>query len=75
MFEVAILEITIRIFKFLWEILPIQPTIQTREIPCPMEPTKPIFGKCSHLLEKGGVLMLLKKTPSFINKPTVALQP
>jgi hypothetical protein len=30
-FEVAILEITIRFFKFVWEILPIQPTIQTRE--------------------------------------------
>ena len=30
-FEIAILEITIRFFKFVWEILPIQPTIQTRE--------------------------------------------
>ena len=30
-FEVAILEITIRFFKFVWEILPIQPTIQTRK--------------------------------------------
>ena len=30
-FEVAILEITVRFFKFVWEILPIQPTIQTRE--------------------------------------------
>ena len=29
-FEVAILEITIRFFKFVWEILPIQPTIQPR---------------------------------------------
>jgi hypothetical protein len=29
-FEVAILEITIRIFKLVWEILPIQPTIQPR---------------------------------------------
>ena len=28
-FEVAILEIIIRIFKFVWEILPIQPTTQT----------------------------------------------
>ena len=26
--KVGILEITIRIFKFVWEILPIQPTIQ-----------------------------------------------
>jgi hypothetical protein len=30
-FEVAILEITLRFFKFVWEILPIQPTIHTRE--------------------------------------------
>jgi hypothetical protein len=27
-FEVAILEITIRFFKFVWEILPIRPAIQ-----------------------------------------------
>jgi hypothetical protein len=27
--EVAILEITVRFFKFVWEILPIQPAIQT----------------------------------------------
>jgi hypothetical protein len=28
----------------------------------PMEPRWPIFEKCSHLREKGGVLMLLKTT-------------
>jgi hypothetical protein len=30
-FEFAIPEITIRIFKFVWKILPIQPTTQTWE--------------------------------------------
>ena len=29
-FQVAILETTIRFFKFVWEILPIQPTIHTQ---------------------------------------------
>jgi hypothetical protein len=28
-----------------------------------IEPREPIFEKCSHLREKGGVLMLLKTTP------------
>jgi hypothetical protein len=27
-----------------------------------LDPTEPIFEKCSHLREKGGVLMLLKTT-------------
>jgi hypothetical protein len=27
-----------------------------------MEPREPIFEKCSHLREKGGVLMLFKTT-------------
>ena len=86
-FEVVILEIIIRIFKFVWEILPIQPTIQTRkksapplfledenffqksasmvapEIAVEVQPWRPIFEKCSHLREKGGVLILLKTTP------------
>jgi hypothetical protein len=29
----------------------------------PMKPREPIFEKCSHLREKGGVLMLFKTTP------------
>ena len=29
----------------------------------PLEPTEPSFEKCSHLREKGGVLMLFKTTP------------
>jgi hypothetical protein len=28
-----------------------------------MEPRRPIFEKCSHLREKGGVLMLFKTIP------------
>jgi hypothetical protein len=28
-----------------------------------VQPTEPIFEKCSHLREKGGVLMLFKTTP------------
>jgi hypothetical protein len=36
-FEVAIPEITIRFFKFVWEILPIQPTTQTGKALAPPE--------------------------------------
>ena len=31
-------------------------------------PTEPIFEKCSHLREKGGVLMLFKTTPHLVAK-------
>ena len=31
-----------------------------------LEPRDTIFGKCSHLREKGGVLMLLKKTLNLL---------
>jgi hypothetical protein len=91
-FEVAILEITIRFFKFVWEILPIQPTIQTRKknqhplffedenffqksasvvvgvLQFRLQSRRPIFEKCSHLREKGGVLMLFKTTPHLETK-------
>ena len=40
-FEVAILEITIRFFKFVWEILPMQPAIQTQG----ENPHPPFFSK------------------------------
>jgi hypothetical protein len=92
-FEVAIPEITIRIFKFVWEILPIlynphykpggkistplfswiwehffqksAPLVRMLVrwgIESPSVVTIPILEKCSHLREKGGVLMLLKTT-------------
>jgi hypothetical protein len=37
-------------------------------IPKESLPTEPIFEKCSHLREKGGVLMLLKKAPHLLTK-------
>jgi hypothetical protein len=69
-FEVAIPEITIRFFKFVWEILPIQPTIQTRgekSAPPLFLEDEIIFQKSASVVprgirEKGGVLMLLKTT-------------
>ena len=71
-----------KFFKFVWEILPIKPTIQPGKKSAPslfledenifqksatlvvillqfrLQPTWPIFEQCSHLREKGGVLML-----------------
>jgi hypothetical protein len=86
-FEVAILKITIRFFKFGNGDSAHQPTTQNRKknlhapffskmrlffqksarvvlvgIVVELEPRDTIFGKCSHLREKGGVVMLLKKT-------------
>ena len=46
-FEVAIPEITIRIFKFVGEILPIQPTIQTRKNSAP-----PLFLEDENFFQK-----------------------
>jgi hypothetical protein len=75
-----------KFFKFVWEILPIKPTIQPGKKSAPslfledenifqksatlvvillqfrLQPTWPIFEQCSHLREKGGVLMLFKTT-------------
>ena len=78
-----------KFFKFVWEILPIQPTIQTRKKISPpsffskmrtffkklatlvvilsqfrLQPTWPIFEKCSHL-QKGGVLRCFFKRPAI----------
>ena len=42
------------------------------EIQFPTVPRRPIFEKCSHLREKGGVLMLaFENDPSFRSKGTV----
>ena len=39
-----------------------------RGIEFPLVPRRPIFEKCSHLREKGGVLMLLKTTLHLLAK-------
>ena len=52
-FEVAILEITIRFFKFVWEILPIQPTIQTRKKSAP-----PLFLEDENFFQKSATLVV-----------------
>jgi hypothetical protein len=40
----------------------------------PMEPWRPIFEKCSHLREKGGVLMILKTTHQLEAKAQYSLR-
>jgi hypothetical protein len=43
-------------------------SVVPREIEFPVVPPRPIFEKCSHLREKGGVLMLLKTTRHLVAK-------
>jgi hypothetical protein len=53
-FEVAILEITIRFLKNLWEILPKQPTIQTRK----KKLAAPPFPKDENIFQKSARVVL-----------------
>ena len=63
-FEVVILEIIIRIFKFVWEILPIQPTIQTRE----KNQHPPLFLQDENIFQKSAPLVLWRT--EFPKEPT-----
>jgi hypothetical protein len=54
--EVAIVEITVRFFKFVWEILPIQPTIQTwAENQHP--PPPPLYLEDENIFQKSATMV------------------